>query len=193
MSIQRLTFCSLLTAVSAFAVGGEKQTSCPIVPRPKEYAESGTTATLLAPDAAAIVIGTKASEPERYAAESLQTQIQRRFKRRLPIHAETDVPASVSQAFLLGQVETNTRLGALCRQHKIELSAKSPGHDGFVIRCVDDGPRQVILIGGSNPRGGIYGQNACFDLRRQEGDRVVLHPSLEAGATAPHPVQSKGF
>jgi len=174
VSIKQLTLTCLLTAVPTFAVGGEEQATCPIVPRPKQYRDSGTIATLQAPDAAAIVIGTKATEPERYAAEYLQTQIKRRFQRRLPVCAETDVPANVSQVFLLGQVETNARLAALCAQHKIDLNLESPGHDGFVIRCLDDGPRQVILIGGSNPRGVIYGQNAFFDLLRQENDRVVF-------------------
>jgi len=51
--------------------------------------------------------------------------------------------------FLLGQIETNMRLEALCGQHKIDLNCESPGDDGFVIRCARDGARQVILIGGS--------------------------------------------
>jgi len=174
MSIQRLTLTFLLTALPTFAVAGEGQTSCPIVPHPKEYHDSGITATLEAPDAAAIVVGAKATEPERYAAEYLQTQIERRFGRRLPIRAETDVPAGVRQVFLLGQVATNSRLGALCAQHEIDLSGDSPGHDGYVIRCVDDGDRQVVLIGGSNPRGVIYGQNAFFDLLRTQDERVVF-------------------
>jgi hypothetical protein len=174
VSIQRLTLACLLTALPTFIVAGEEPTPCPIVPCPKQYHDSGVTATLQAPDAAAIVIGAKATEPERYAAEYLQTQIRRRFKRTLPIHAETDVPAGVSQVFLLGQIETSAHLGALCGQHKIDLSCESPGHDGFVIRCLDDGARQVILIGGSNPRGVIYGQNAFFDLLCREGDRVVF-------------------
>ena len=174
MSINRLTLACLLTAVSTLALGGEEQSPCPIVPPPKQYRDLGTIATLQASDVAAIVIGTKATDPERYAAESLQTQIDRRFQRKLPICAETGVPAAVRQVFLLGQIETNTRLKTLCRDRKIELNAESPGHDGFVIRCLDDGPRQVILIGGSNPRGVIYGQNAFFDLLRQEGDDIVF-------------------
>ncbi len=174
MNIKRTTLYCLLAALGPFASAGEEQNPCPIVPRPKEYRDSGVTAMLESPDAAAIVIGAGATEPERYAAEYLQTQINRRFHRKLPIYTETDVPAAVRQVFLLGQVETNMRLSTLCREKKIELSAESPGHDGFVIRCLDDGPNRVILIGGSNPRGVVYGQNAFFDLLRPEGDRVVF-------------------
>jgi hypothetical protein len=92
VSIKRLTLACLLIALPTFAIAGEGQTPCPIVPCPKQYHDSGVTATLQAPDAAAIVIGTKATDPERYAAEYLQIQIERRFQRTLPIHAETDVP-----------------------------------------------------------------------------------------------------
>lgn len=174
MNILRLAGTCLLTAAPVLALAGEGETPCPIVPRPKEYHGSGATATLQPAGTVAIVIGAKATEPERYAAESLQVQIERRFGRTLPIHVETDVPATVGQRFLLGQMETSAQLASLCRRHEIELSGESPGHDGFVIRCLDDGPGQVILIGGSNARGVIYGQNALVDLLRQEGDRVVF-------------------
>ncbi len=174
MSIKQLTLTCQLAAVPTFSVAGEEQAPCPIVPRPKQYRDSGTVGTLHAPDAAAIVIGTKAIEPEHYAAEYLQTQVERRFQRKLPIYVEAELPPAVRQVFLLGQVETNMLLTTLCRDRSIELNDESPGHDGFIIRCLDDGPRQVILIGGSNPRGVIYGQNAFFDLFRQEDDRVVF-------------------
>ena len=57
MSIKQLTLTCLLTTVPSFAVAGEERAPCPIVPRPKQYRDSGTVATLQAPDAAAIVIG----------------------------------------------------------------------------------------------------------------------------------------
>ena len=146
---------------------------CPIVPPPKEYRDLGRTFTLDT-SAAVIVVGDAATEPERYAAEYLQTQIERRFKHKLAICDETNVPKTASQVLLLGQVETNKWLGRLCRKHEIDLSSDSPGHDGFVIECVEDGPQQVVLIGGSNPRGVIYGQNAWFDLLRAEGKGIVF-------------------
>ncbi len=146
---------------------------CPIVPTPKEYHDLGRTLTLEM-SGAAIVIGAEATEPERYAAEYLQTQIERRFKHKLAIHNEGNVPAAVRQVLLLGQVDTNAWLNGLCDRHEIDLSGDSPGHDGFIIRCLEDGPRQVVLIGGSNPRGVIYGQHALFDLLRSEGESVVF-------------------
>jgi len=174
MSIKRLTLSCLLAALAYSAGAGQVQASCPIVPIPKEYRDSGRTATLQPADSLAIVVGQKAEEPERYAAECLQVQIERRFQRKPPVLREDGVPDAVSQVLLLGQVNTNAWLARLCKQQKIELSADSPGHDGFVVRCLDDAQRQVVLIGGSNARGVIYGQNVFFDLLRRQGDAVVF-------------------
>ena len=53
---------------------------------------------------------------------------------------------------------------------KIDLAAAVPGDDGFVIECLEEGSRQVVLVGGSNARAVIYGQDALFDLLRVESD-----------------------
>ena len=161
-----------LAFLCAGSAGAEP--GCPIVPRPKEYRDLGRILTLETSGAAAIVVGAKASDPERYAAEYLQTQIRRRFRRELVIHDENDVPAEAGQVLLLGQVDSNAWLGRLCGDHGIELSGDSPGHDGYVVGCLEDGQRQVVLVGGSNPRGVVYGQSAFFDLLRWEGENVVF-------------------
>ncbi|NLX99513.1 MAG: hypothetical protein GXY83_25540 [Rhodopirellula sp.] len=147
---------------------------CPIVPHPKQYQETGRTATLLAGDAAVIAIGSDASPPERYAAECLRDQIERRFQRKLSICDESQVAESIRQVFLLGQVGTSAWLKRLQQTKRLDLSEQSPGPDGFVIECFDDGGRQVVVVGGSNPRGVIYGQHALFDLLSHQGDAVVF-------------------
>ncbi|MHB8897443.1 MAG: hypothetical protein ACYC6Y_01710 [Thermoguttaceae bacterium] len=172
--MKRLATLALLAA--ALLSGGRTfaEAPCPIVPRPKVYEDLGRTLTLGSAETAAIVVGSKATEPERYAAEYLQTQIERRFGRKLAVVDEAGVPQAVSQVMLLGQVETNAWLAKFCREKQIELGSDSPGPDGFVFGCLDDGPRQVVLVGGSNPRGVIYGANAWFDLLRREGESVVF-------------------
>jgi len=169
----------------------EEPITCPIIPVPKVYKESGRTAELLGPGEAAIVIGGKATEPERYAAERFQGLVERRFRRRLPILGEGEPSQGVRQVVLLGQRATHAWLDRLCGEKHIDLSAESPGHDGFAIEVLDDvggvSPRRVsrdgdvpptvrqaILIGGSNDRGVIYGQHAFFDLLRQEEGKVVF-------------------
>jgi len=168
----------LVTAVPWRADGGSEP-FCPLVPVPKSYRDQGRTWQLFGPDQAAIVLGAQASEPERYAAERLQTHIERRFKRRIRSVAEAALPDAVRQVFLLGQRSTNAWLDQLCRERKAEgdhrrphapradsgppsvpstvadsgpRSVPSTMEDGFVIECLEDRGRQVVMVGGSNWR-----------------------------------------
>lgn len=160
--------------VPLLLLGADGKPTCPIVPTPKVYRELGRTVPLAGPETVAIVVGAKASEPERYAAVRLQTLIGRRFKVRLPVCLEGELKDSVRQVILLGQRSTNGMLDRLCRDKLLDLSPTAPGTDGYVIEVVDDGGRQVILIGGSNDRGVIYGQDALFDLVRRNGNALEL-------------------
>lgn len=163
----------VVLSISSLAMG-QPQAACPIVPLPKVYRETGRSVQLLGPEAVAIVVGHRATEPERYAAEQFQTRLERRFKRRLPIVGEQAVGAGVRQIFLLGQRNSNDWLDRLCGANKIALSATTPGENGFVLEVVDDGSREVVLLGGSDGPGVIFGQNALFDLVRWKGDAVEL-------------------
>ena len=62
---------------------------CPIVPKPKEFQSDGTCWTL---ENAVIVLHKDASEQEHYAAERLQTLIDRRFHQAVPIYDEESLP-----------------------------------------------------------------------------------------------------
>lgn len=163
--------CSLWLVSLSAAVD---PSDCPLVPVPKVYRDTGRFLPLAGEGEVAIVLGAQATEPEGYAAGRLQTLIQRRFHRRLPILKEDAVPERVRQVLLLGQRATNVWLDHLCCQHTIDLSAASPGDDGFVIEAAEDGPRQVVLVGGSNAPGVIYGQNTLLDLFEQRDGRVEL-------------------
>lgn len=178
----------VLAAACTSLADEQPKPACPLVPVSKFYRDHGQTWQLLGPDQAAILIGPQATAPERYAAERLQTHIERRFKRRIPIAAEATVSEDVRQVFLLGQRDTNPWLDKLCREKKIELnqsntdtpgadsgtrSVPSTREDGFAIECLEDQGRQVVMVAGSNPRGVIYGQDALFDLMRAEAGQVV--------------------
>ena len=152
---------------------GAVEEACPIVPLPKVYRPSGRTVTL-DPAAAAIVIGSGAKEPEQYAAERLQTLVARRFKCRLPILTENAVGKQVRQRFLLGRRTSHPQLDSLCRERKIDLGPESPGHDGFIIEVLDGGADQAVLVGGSDPRGVVYGAHAFFDLLNRDGNRILF-------------------
>jgi len=145
---------------------------CPIVPIPKVYIETG--GTIRFSEKVAIVIGAKATEPEKYAAERLQTLVARRFKRKLAILTE-EKAGDAGQVIALGQVSTNGLVKKLCAEAKIDMAAiagKSKSKDGFAIEAA--GGKKAILVAGSNPRGVTYGAHAFFDMLRKEGKEATL-------------------
>jgi hypothetical protein len=142
---------------------------CPIVPQPKVYRDGGQYVGF---QPAAIVIGAKATEPERYAAECLADLIQRRFNRQTAICTEGEEPSTSEQIILIGCRASHGQLDRLCAERRIGLSATSPGADGYVLEFVDQGVRKVILVGASNPRGAIYGAHALFDLTQREAPQA---------------------
>ena len=155
------------------ATGGKYAVSgCPIVPVPKEYRELGSTIELT--EGAAIVIGSKATEPEKYAAERLQKLIHRRFKRKLAVVSQSKAD-NAAQVIGLGRVSTHGLVKKICTDANIDMAAiaaKSESRDGFAIEAAKG--KKVILVAGSNPRGVIYGADVFFDLLRSEGDRIVF-------------------
>jgi len=167
--------CAAFLALSASGAQdfGQRERPCPIVPTPKVYRATGKDCELAA--SAVIVVGSQATEPEKYAGERLQTLVRRRFGRTLRVVTEKAVPDDAKQLLLLGQPATHGKLRALCKTHKIdtaEIAKKSESHDGFAIEVGKDGA--TVLVAGSNPRGVIYGADAFFDLLRKEGDKIVF-------------------
>ena len=164
---------AFLWTAAAVPARGAAEADCPLVPVPKSYHDHGRAWELSEPQQAAIALGAEASETERYAAERLQAHVERRFKQRIPIVVESAVAESVRQVFLLGQRSSNPWVDKLCREQKIGLGDAEPVADGFLIECVEDGGRQVVLVAGGNPRGVVYGADAVFDLMRAEAGRTV--------------------
>ncbi len=161
-------------ALASIRVSADTAPVCPIVPVPKVYRDLDRTVPLAGPDAMAIVVGDKALETERYAAQRLQELLQRRFKMRLPIVAEGELKDTMRQVILLGQRSTNGLLDTICQKQKLDLSPTSPGHDGFLIEMVERDGRQIVVIGGSNARGVMYGQDVFFDLVTRDAEQVVF-------------------
>lgn len=141
-----------------------------IVPKPKEIKFLGGAVAL---DAAAIVIGDKASEPEKYAAETLRKTVKKRFGVDWPVIRESADTKSCKALIVLGQRDTNRLLDQLCRAWKVDLSANSPGHDGYVIKMGTAQGRNVIVVGGSEPRGVVYGQDTLAQLISRQGGKLI--------------------
>lgn len=144
-----------------------------LFPAPKKLAWL-RTAFALPPGKTAIVIGARATQPEQYAAETLQRTAARRWNAAVPIVREGEDLKPYRALIVLGQRSTCDLADRLCREWKLTLSESVPGWDGYVIHCGKSGSREVALVGGSNPRGVIYGQDTLSQLIREQGDGLLL-------------------
>lgn len=144
-----------------------------IVPAPKQL-EFATPSISLSDSSVAIVLGSQCSDPEVYAAETLQYAAQKRFGPRWPIVREDTDLARYRVLIVLGQRNTSSILDRLCKQWKVDLSETSPGHDGYVLEMRKVGKQDLVLVGGSNPRAVIFGQDTLFQLMAKENGRLVL-------------------
>ena len=159
-------FCSAAAAVS-------------IIPRPKQLIDPGQTWTIAASDNCAIVIGTSASAPESYAAAQFQKWMGKRFGRTFEIKRENDVLTGYTYIFLLGTRSGNAWLDQLATANSLDLSATSPGKNGYVIKMVNTGSQNIALVGGSDASGLVYGQNTLFQLCENAGtDSITLNHAV---------------
>lgn len=166
------------------ATAGEASLS--IVPKPKEIEYLHASPVPLDAGSVAIVIGDKAVEPEEYAAETLRKNVSRRFGQTWPVCRESDDLKAYKVLILLGQRGTNEMLNGLCRQWKVDLSSESLGHDGYVIQMRDYRDQYLVLIGGSNARGAIYGQDTLFQLlSTRDGETVLVQAAVRDWPSIP--------
>jgi hypothetical protein len=149
--------------------------SITLVPQPKNVVFASTPPVRIDPDSAAIVIGDEASAPEHYAAELLQQSVERRFGQTWPVLREGEDRARHALVICLGQRTTCKFVDDLAPKLDMNLAEKSPGLDGYSIRMGEVGGRTVVVVGGSNARGVIYGGDTLFQLLKSEGERLFLH------------------
>ena len=145
-----------------------------LVPLPQQVKWSTAGPLKLPVDQVAIVIGTKATEAERYAAETLQAAVAKRFGAKWFVVAEYKDRPKRAVELLIGLRTTHEKLNDLCSKMNIELSEQSPGHDGYVIEFVTADGQDLVVIGGSNVRGVIYGQDTLFQMIAKRGDDLSL-------------------
>lgn len=169
----------ILTAL----VAGQTPPRSRLCPTPQEVAWPRGTPITLDEGQVTIVIGERAEEPERYAAEKLHADVAKRFGHSWPIVATEKDRPTTGVVIALGCRPTCSLVDRLCTEGRIELSERSPGHDGYVIQVMPgDGPagtaagasQAVVLVGGSNARGVIYGQDTLFQLLTPRDGKVTL-------------------
>jgi len=148
-----------------------------LVPTPKEVRWRDGPAVDLLPGQVAIVLGESAGPVATTAADLLKRQVARRFGRDWPIIRESGGDGQPSVAVLLGERREHKWLDRLCRERTIALSSSEPGHDGYIIEIVHDGDRTLVIVGGSDARGVLYGQDTLFELLAMREGRLQLIPA----------------
>jgi len=166
MTILALLCISGCTSVKT---GREKTSPALILPQPKELELLGETWDLRD---CAIVIGSAATEPEKYAAGMLSKNIEKRFGLKLAVIDETENLSNYSGLIVLGTNQSNQLLNQISRKNNIKLTETSPGSDDFVIKMLNYQGKQIVLIAGSNRRGVTYGQFAFSQLPKSVGQKI---------------------
>ncbi|MBP7274927.1 MAG: hypothetical protein KBA51_01850 [Kiritimatiellae bacterium] len=129
-------------------------------PPPKRITVASERWVLSEPGKTVLVLGDRADEPERYAAERLQGALRSWAGAEYPICVESGIPAGARQLILLGRPETHALVAHACTVGGWDVSKEAPGSDGHLIEMVESEGRQIVLITGNGPRGVIYGASA---------------------------------
>lgn len=153
-----------LVACAALAVAGA---AADVVPKPKAIETTGRVWTLPPAANACILVGPKAPEPVKYAAETLQRDLDARFGWKPAIEAGA-APAADRQAVIV----LGTRAGLPALVKPPDDAVDTP--DGYALFTSKTGTRVVAAVIGANARGVIYGQDTLRQLIRREGDALVL-------------------
>ncbi|MDP2886715.1 MAG: carbohydrate-binding protein [Ignavibacteria bacterium] len=102
-----------------------------------------------------IVIGSKASELERYASKELQRYLYQ-LSGTLP-EIRTDPRNLDRPSFIIGQTRTNPIVAKLASTHQVEVSPSDPGAQGYVLKRTFVNSQPVLVIAGSDEVGCLYG------------------------------------
>lgn len=182
----RKLILSLLIIVSVSSVTRAEEPQPMIVPQPKSMQILGAPVVLEA-GKVAIVIGAKASEPEQYAAQTLQNSVRKRYGQEWPVVSENFDLKGRSVLVVLGQKSTNTLIDPSCRDLGIDLSEQFPVQDGYALAVGKSGDAMVAVVAGSNARSVVYGQDTLFQLMYKDGQALKLWPArIKDWPSLPH-------
>ncbi len=102
-----------------------------------------------------IIIGSRASDLERYAAKELQRYLYEISGTLLEIRS--NVKEIKAPSFVIGQLRTNAAILNLVPTHLMEVSPGFPGPQGYVLKKIDINSQPVIVVAGSDDIGCLYG------------------------------------
>ena len=106
-----------------------------------------------------VVLGQAATDFEVYASNELVKYLKMLFHLNVSMENEQNVTANSlnAPAILLGTPQSNPLLVELLARGRVPFDEEAPGDDGYVIKSETYKNQNVILIGGSNENGVLYG------------------------------------
>ena len=143
-----------------------------ITPQPKQLTDTGDILAINPADGLAIVVGTQASEPERYARDRLAELLQRRFGLRARLATEDLLPADAGCTVVLGQPGTCALVKELWDATGLDDHELSHHHDAYALDVLPE--RRLAVICGTNDRGVIYGAQTLFRLLSSTPEGLAL-------------------
>lgn len=152
-----------IIVISLLASGTGYAASSPIFPAPKQFESTEGTFVL---SGSAIVVPAQPSQDDLKLARFLTQELSDRWDVQLPTRREANWPAE-SRVIVMGSI-TNPLVQEYCRRQHIDVTASSPGPEGYVLHVSPN----AILIAGSDERGAFYGVQSLRQLIARQGSRV---------------------
>ena len=137
-----------------------------IFPRPQEMELSEAHFTVDAKTA--LLLPSSAAESDRHLARFLIEELSDRYDLQLGTQQAGKLPES-GRFILMGSIQ-NPLVRAHCAQRNLEVSAKSPGPEGYILQ-VDE---KAVLIAGSDDRGAFYGFQSLRQLIEKGGQGLEI-------------------
>ncbi len=150
-------------------VAPPSQAASPLIPAPKEM--KGLAGTFTIRSTTPIVIGEKANDLDRRAAETLRRELRTAYG----IKADIVTSAEVKRwegAVVLGEPSLNPLSAAACRAAGMSVNAKDPGREGYVLAASPAG----VVVAGCDRQGTYWGVQTLLQLLAADADgNAVVH------------------
>ncbi len=123
--------------------------------RPSSATEEKPSPAGGATEQISIYVGRDAPALEQYAARELQRYLYQ-LSGSLP-KIRTGVTAVDAAGFVLGRRKTNPLIEKLAAAGQVKVSDADPGPQGYVLKRLAVGDKEVVVVAGSDERGCLYG------------------------------------
>jgi len=154
--------CALALPGASFAAGALVN----VIPTPKQIVFARTAPIAVQNGSAAIVVGKRASEPELFAARTLQRTVKRDFGVQWPILRDDEPVAAYKLLVALGQYGGNALFD--------DGTKPAEGFDGYTVQIARGPNRTLASVVGANPRSVIYGQDILSQLLTRVNGKLCL-------------------